>query len=399
MNQSLKTTLSKYKKIILVGWWTGWHIQPIVSLTRHLRNSDTINDFLWIGGTHSQEEKIAQEENIQFVSIPTLKLTTTRSFKILLYPFFLKLGFWKARKILNKIKSWWKKMDSWGLGRETVWVRWEQLLWWVERTSFSLSNSFGTFSTKSTEKSVPKEESEQICVFSKWWPGSVAIGIAAWSLWIPLYIHESDTIPWRSNRILGRFATKIFLWFQWAKKYFDSNKCEVIWQILDPIFSRYPINQQSDQPTITWKTSKPHILVICGSQGSRAIFESIIHQFSGNNNYEWIIALGKLNSNMQDEFSKMSDCQALEWISQSDIAHLIQNTDIAISRWSATTLAELTSWDAIKPYLIIIPLPYSAWDHQYYNALEYEKIGHTLLGQDNLYQLTEIIAKNVWHNQ
>ena len=72
--------------------------------------------------------------------------------------------------------------------------------------------------------------------------------------------------------------------------------------------------------------------MICGSQGSRAIFESIIHQFSGNNNYEWIIALGKLNSNMQDEFSKMSDCQALEWISQSDIAHLIQNTDIAISR-------------------------------------------------------------------
>jgi hypothetical protein len=72
--------------------------------------------------------------------------------------------------------------------------------------------------------------------------------------------------------------------------------------------------------------------VICGSQGSRAIFGSIIDQFSASNDYEWIIALGKLNSNMQSEFEKISDCQALEWISQSDIAHLVQDTAIAITR-------------------------------------------------------------------
>ena len=35
---------------------------------------------------------------------------------------------------------------------------------------------------------------------------------------------------------------------------------------------------------------------------------------------------------MKGEFEKIPDCQALEWIAQSDIAQLIQDTDLAITR-------------------------------------------------------------------
>ena len=97
---------------------------------------------------------------------------------------------------------------------------------------------------------------------------------------------------------------------------------------------------------------------------------------------------------MRSEFEIIPNCQAVEWISQSDIAHLIRDTDLAITRGSATTLAELTVFGT-RPKLIIIPLPYSANNHQYYNALEYEKIGHTVLEQKNLNQLTKIIQENV----
>jgi UDP-N-acetylglucosamine:LPS N-acetylglucosamine transferase len=83
---------------------------------------------------------------------------------------------------------------------------------------------------------------------------------------------------------------------------------------------------------------------------------------------------------MKGEFSTIPDCQALEWISQPDIAHLIQDTDLAITRGSATTLAELTVFGK-KSKLIIIPLPYSANNHQYYNALEYKGMGHIVLEQ------------------
>ncbi len=348
MNQSLTKILIQYDKFILVGGWTGWHIQPIVSITKSLKSEKKKHsDILWIWGAKSPEQSIAEVEGINFVSIPTLKLSNTKSWKILLYPWYLTIGFLWAKKILKMIKS----------------------------------------------------KHERMMMFSKWWPGSVAIGIAAWSLWIPLYIHESDTVPGRSNRVLGKFATKIFLGFEWAKQYFNSNKCEAIGQILDPIFSFEFTRISTYQPSITWKTSKSHILVICGSQGSQSVFESIISQFSDNNDYEWIIALGKLNTKMQSEFSKIPDCQALEWISQSDIAHLIQDCDIAITRWSATTLAELTAFEH-SPHLIIIPLPCSAGNHQYYNALEYQKKGHTLLEQQYLTSLHNTLSnliQNDWN--
>lgn len=137
-------------------------------------------------------------------------------------------------------------------------------------------------------------------------------------------------------------------------------------QILDPVFS----NQSSKQSTIAWKTDKKHILVICGSQGARSIFEAILKQFSDKNLYEWIIALGKLNSGMKSDFEPIENMQALEWINQADIAQLLHGTDIAITRGSATTLAEIDIQGVRK---IIIPLPSAAKNHQYWNACEYEQ--------------------------
>lgn len=339
MNENLLNIFKKYSSIILVGGWTGWHIQPIVSIVKNLKNTNT--QLTWIGWNNSEEAKVAHNENIPFLPIPILKLSTTKSFKILLYPIYLCIGFFRARGILKKYHS----------------------------------------------------SDNNIAIFSKWWPGSISIGIAGWSLGIPLYIHESDTIPGRSNRTLWRFTKKIFLGFENAKKYFNTEKCEVVGQILDPIFSSHPTIITTHKNTVIWKTDKPHILVICGSQWAKSIFDTIINQFKDNTTYEWIVALWKLNTNMQSAFADIQNCQAISWISQENIAHLIQDTDVAISRWSATTLAELTSNNENIPKLIIIPLPYSAGNHQYYNAIEYEKIWHILLEQDNIKELKNTINK------
>ena len=341
MTKKLINIISKYSNIVFVWGGTGGHIQPIISLKKHLEWSNYKASLLWIWWTNSQEEIAAKNENISFFGITTLKLATTKSFKILLYPLILIQGIFQARNILK---------------------------------SFKKTNTI---------------------VFSKWWPGSVAVGIAAWSLHIPLHIHESDTVAGRSNKLLGVFATTVWLGFEQAKTYFKSEKCEVIGQIIDPIFSQKNIELIWEY--VSWKTDKPHIFVTCGSQGSRAIFESIITQFWTSSEYEWIIALGKLNTGMIDEFVHMNNCQAVNWLSQENIAKLIQGTDIAITRGSATTLAEFTVGDH-QSQLIIIPLPYSAWNHQYYNAKEYEQKWHILLEQSNLQKLKNILL-TITHNE
>lgn len=166
----------------------------------HLKN------FYGLAEKIAKKKKEANKANIPFAGIPILKLTTTRSPKILLYPFFLLKSIFSAYKIL-----------------------------------------------KSEQKNTPK-----IAIFSKGGPGALAIGLAGKILNIPIYIHESDTIPGRSNLQMAKISEKVFLGFESAKQFFSKYPCEVVGQILDPkIFEQNP-NQQ-----IFWKTSKKHILVIC----------------------------------------------------------------------------------------------------------------------------------------
>jgi len=291
---------------------------PILSLVAHLPISR--ESFFWLGGNASMEETKAQEANIRFIPITTYKLTSTKSLGVLLYPFKLLQGVLDARKIL-------------------------------------------------------KQEQPKL-VFSKGGPGSVAVGVAAWTLNIPLYIHESDTVPGFSNKVLGHFATQIFLGFEEAQKWFPKNKTTVVGQILHPdFFAKNPVGN------INWKTEKKHIFVSCGSQGSRKIFQTLLEQKKNFPDTEWIISLGTLNGNLRDKFEQWENTQIFDWIPQSDIPHILDDTDIAITRASATTLAEL----ATRPiHLIIIPLAISAGNHQLYNAKAYEKMGNTMILEQDL---------------
>ncbi|MDD5197821.1 MAG: glycosyltransferase [Candidatus Gracilibacteria bacterium] len=305
-------------KICLVGGGTGGHIMPILSLIAHLQNPR--ENYIWIGGANNMEQEKSQEAGIRFLPITTYKLTSTKSLGVLLYPFKLVQGIWDARKIL-------------------------------------------------------KQERPKL-VFSKGGPGSVAVGIAAWSLGIPLYIHESDTVPGFSNKVLGYFATRIFLGFEEARKWFPKDKTIIIGQVLHPdFFAKNPTGN------IEWKTDKKHIFVSCGSQGSRKIFQTLSDQKDSFPGTEWIISLGTLNGNMRSEFEQWEDTQVFDWISQADIPHILDGADIAITRASATTLAELST----RPiHLVIIPLAISAGNHQVWNARVHEKNGHTVILEKDL---------------
>lgn len=84
---------------------------------------------------------------------------------------------------------------------------------------------------------------------------------------------------------------------------------------------------------------------------------------------------------MRKEFESWENTQVFDWISQTDIPHILDGAEFAITRASATTLAEL----ATRPiHLIIIPLAISAGDHQLNNARVYEREGHTVILEEDL---------------
>ncbi len=331
LHPKLHSTINTYESIIFVGGGTGWHIQPIVSLIKRYKKEENI---LWIGGRNSNEQKTAKENTTNFKSIPTLKLSTTKSPKILLYPLIILVGIFASIRILHRVKK----------------------------------------------------ENKNLCVFSKWGPGSLSVGIAAWILRIPLYIHESDSIPGRANQLLGRFATRIFVGFESTKKYFPHTNISVVWQILDEVF--YEEKSIRKNP---WKTDKPHLIVLCGSQWARSIFlELLKHIKKITEKYEVCIILGKLNENMQKDFESQEitkdTLHIFPWIWQEVLIDWIAHSNLAITRGSATSLAELDTFGVKK---IIVPLPSAAKNHQYHNAKNYEKKWDIVLEQKNIEKLTE----------
>ena len=60
---------------------------------------------------------------------------------------------------------------------------------------------------------------------------------------------------------------------------------------------------------------------------------------------------------MRNDFKEWKDTQIFDWIPQEDIPYILNGSDIAITRASATTLAELSTRNI---HLIIIPLAISA---------------------------------------
>lgn len=327
MNNSI--SLAKFSKVALVWWGTGGHVFPVSSLIR--QHSDFKIDYFWIGGKKSLEEEEAKKMWIRFYRISTLKLSSIFSPFILLYPIITFIGIFQARKVILK-------------------------------------------------------ENPDI-VFSKGWPGSLSVGIAAWLLMKPLWIHESDTVPGLSNRILGLFfANKIFLGFSGTMKYFPLSKSMTTGQILNP---------ELLQPAKTfkyWKTGMSHVLVICGSQGSRNVFRAIAEQCRWVD-VEWIVVLGLLNTELREKFQKFRNITLYDWVDPHTLWSILRGTDLAITRGSANTLAELDAFNVRK---LIIPLPWSAWNHQYHNAKWYEELRKDIvLEETEIERLSAILAKTL----
>ena len=103
--QKIIDTLQKFDTIIFVGGGTGGHISPIISLHKELEKNFSNKKYLWIGGKNSEEEKEAKKANIDFKGISILKLSTTKSIKIVWYPFALLKSIFDAWKILKNFQK------------------------------------------------------------------------------------------------------------------------------------------------------------------------------------------------------------------------------------------------------------------------------------------------------
>ncbi len=201
-------------------------------------------------------------------------------------------------------------------------------------------------------------------VFSKWWYVSLPLCIAAFILRKKIYIHESDTVGWVANKLIWKIATKVFYSFPNELTNEENQKHIFSGQILNADL----LDKINDLEVN--ENERLSILVIAGSQWSTTIFKSLTNILEQLKDIDFKIILWEKNVFFKDEFRKFPNVRTYDFISQKDMWWIMKNTDIAITRAWATSLWELNMFWI---HSIIIPLKWSASNHQYKNAMYFSE--------------------------
>ncbi len=182
-------------------------------------------------------------------------------------------------------------------------------------------------------------------IFSKGGFVSVPVVLAGKILNIPVIIHESDRTPGLANRLVFPFASEILTTFEETsipKKYTAKH-------------TGTPIRPSLlETPPKILNLLKPNLLVVGGSQGSKAINSLIwdhLDYLISKANIVHICGSQHILQNHED-----SDHYKLIGYANESMSNLIQQADIIISRAGANSICE---WlHLCKPHLLI-PLPAS----------------------------------------
>jgi UDP-N-acetylglucosamine--N-acetylmuramyl-(pentapeptide) pyrophosphoryl-undecaprenol N-acetylglucosamine transferase len=223
---------------------------------------------------------------------------------------------------------------------------------------------------------------------------STAPILAGRSRKIPTFVHESNAIPGKSNKLNARLVTKVLIGFEECARHFPAGKCIVTGT---PIRTSLATRLDKAQALAAFglEPGLKTLLVMGGSQGAHGINQALINalpQLAGQP-IQIIHLTGK-----QDE-QLMRDSYARAGIKASVAAfhHRMEEAysaaDFTIARSGAASLTELSHF-ALPG--ILIPYPYAAEDHQTFNAKIFERGGAATLLQERETTGETLAKKLLW---
>jgi UDP-N-acetylglucosamine--N-acetylmuramyl-(pentapeptide) pyrophosphoryl-undecaprenol N-acetylglucosamine transferase len=210
---------------------------------------------------------------------------------------------------------------------------------------------------------------------------AVPVAIACWLVGIPIITHEQTVVGGSANQFIAKLAKYVALSFADSKKYFPTGKTRVVG---NPIRTSLLANQAIQPSWINQIPTKPVLFITGGNQGSYFINTTvgqILPQLTRK--YVVIHSCGSSTTHLnyknelQQLKKKLSPHQqqnyyVRDWISQEELAWVLQKTALAVSRAGANTVHELI---LNQVPAIFIPLPFAKNDEQQRNAQMVVKTG------------------------
>lgn len=189
------------------------------------------------------------------------------------------------------------------------------------------------------------------------------------------FLHESNTIPGRANRFLSQFVDVAFVGFPEAAKRLSAKRISATGTPVRPQFSNQPATGSRPPASVFgFDPNLPTILVVGGSQGASGLNQMILSALPllAAKNWQWLHLTGA------NDFETVKSAYAGQKL-KAVVKPFFVEMELAlgavtacVSRSGASSLAEIA---ALRLPALLVPFPAAADNHQFFNALAFEKTG------------------------
>lgn len=314
------------KRIIIAGGGTGGHIFPAIAIANALKKKDSTIEILFVGAKGKMEMEKVPQAGYQIMGLGIA-------------------GFNRSSLIKN-----------WSLPLKLV------------RSFFEVSSIFKRFKP------------------------DAAIGVGGYSSFpvlrfaqaknIPTFLHESNSFAGKSNILLGKKATKIFVASDGMQEFFPAERIVLTGNPVRPdIVNAASVDKAEALRFFRLEAGRKTVLVVGGSLGARSINEAIAAGLDTltDAGLQIIWQTGKTDaSRWKEAATGKTNVWVAEFINQMQQAYAA--ADVVVSRAGAMAVAELC---LVKKPVLFVPYPFAAEDHQTVNARTLVHKGAALMVNDS----------------
>jgi UDP-N-acetylglucosamine--N-acetylmuramyl-(pentapeptide) pyrophosphoryl-undecaprenol N-acetylglucosamine transferase len=198
---------------------------------------------------------------------------------------------------------------------------------------------------------------------------------------IPTFILESNSLPGKTNRMLSKRATKIFVASDGMNQFFPPEKIIITGNPVRNIFLEANIVRSEALEFFGLKPELKTVVIIGGSLGAKSINETIAEHINvfKKNNLQLIWQTGK---SFAEDAARVEEENPGVWTSAfiNNMEYAYAAADIVVSRAGAMAIAELC---VVGKPVIFVPYPFAAEDHQMANAMALVKKSAALVVKDS----------------
>ncbi len=316
-------------RIVLTGGATGGHIYPALAIGDAFRARDPQTEIIYIASGRPLERSIIPDHGYELYEVETAPLDRRSVTKAAITAAKTLRGRQQARKIMKRFRP-------------------------------DVVVSTGSYV-------------------------SVPVVLAGKSLGASVYLHEQNGFPGVSNRLLSRFADRVFLGFRGAEEYFP-DKSKVIYSG-NPVRSDFSgRSREEDRKALGIPQDDFVIMVFGGSLGSETtntVGEEVAREYAGREGYTVIWGTGSMYyDEITEKFAEEGFAPDNVRISAfiRNMPEMLSAADLSISRSGALSTAETTMEGRAA---IFIPSPNVTADHQYYNAKAVADAGGAFIVREN----------------